>query len=546
VLGFLLAVLAAVGFEVVLRYRREAAEAPESRQRMSRAYAAGIWAFAAGSAIAVYLAARRIADTENAGRAAGDPGLVPYLNGQALIAIALIAVAAACVGWLWFGPRNTDRQRRLRTIAAAGLPILVAGQAIAFVGAYYPRTPRENFYPTTPTQEFLAAHLGHARYFGADGAIYGSVDVGARLRSLHGHGFIENGLAELVETLPGKQFSNPSTAILSAPAGGAAVQSSVLDRAAVDYYVAPPEEQPFGPVRTEAFEGSPIRARAGQLLESTIALTGPVRGIGVVPLSYGDAKPTDARLSVTLRDASGEVISSGVRTGASLQAGVPWVVPLAGESVKRDAPLTAEVVVEGATGLELGRHAGRPAVSVVSPARDGLKLVYANETVIYERSSALPRARWAATSRVVPDGDIRLQLLGYGRVPPNEVVLSRPGPAAEGKPADVVWEHDGLSEMVLRVRAQGAGYLVLADAIQSGWKATVDGQPVDLVPADHAFVGVNVPAGEHVVRVWYPNPLLGVGMWISFGTVLVLLGVAYLPRGVRWVRRRTHPDIAAV
>jgi hypothetical protein len=537
VLGFLVAVLASVGFEVVLRMRRESRHAIEPLARRTRfGYSAGVWVCSAGAAVVVYIAARRLAGAENAGRGEGDPSLVPYVNHEALAGLALMLLAGVTIAWLWFARRRaTGPHRALRLTATAVIPLLVAGQALAFVSSYWPRTERENFYPSTPTQEFLAANLGHSRYYGADGAIYGSVDVAARIRSLHGHGFVDRSLAELVETLPGEQFTVPPTAIVSDSYGGVAATRPVLDRAAVSHYVVPPEVRPFGSLTEDPATGPPIPVRPGQTVTWSVPVTGPVRGIGVVASSLGDAAPSGASLTVVLRDAAGVVVSAGTRTGDELTVGTPWIVPLTGESLPRESIASAEITVRGVPGLELDAHDSRPALAVVSPVEDGLKLVYANETVIYERATALPRARWAAASRVVTDRQERINLLGYNRLQGDEVVLSAPGPAAQGKPGEVTWVTDGMDEMVLSVRAEGAGYLVLADAIRNGWKVAVDGQPATLVAADHAFAAVAVPVGTHTVRLWYPSPFVGPGMWITLGAALGLGLAAGAPA---WRRRR--------
>jgi hypothetical protein len=117
----------------------------------------------------------------------------------------------------------------------------------------------------------------------------------------------------------------------------------------------------------------------------------------------------------------------------------------------------------------------------------------------------------------------RVNLLASGAVRPDQVVLSAPGPVADGRPALVTWVDDGLDEMVLRVDAEGTGYLVLADAIQHGWQVTVDGVAAPLVAADHAFVAVALGKGAHIVRFVYPPPWQGTGAGITFATVIVLL-----------------------
>jgi hypothetical protein len=83
------------------------------------------------------------------------------------------------------------------------------------------------------------------------------------------------------------------------------------------------------------------------------------------------------------------------------------------------------------------------------------------------------------------------------------------------------------------VKAQGAGYLVLADAIQSDWRVSVDGVRANLVPADHAFVAVAVPKGAHTIRFYDPQPWAGPGIWISGVTMLFIVAL-FTPLGLRW------------
>jgi len=173
---------------------------------------------------------------------------------------------------------------------------------------------------------------------------------------------------------------------------------------------------------------------------------------------------------------------------------------------------------------------------VVSPTADNLKLVYAQESTIYQRTTALPRARWASSTVVTQSPPARVAQLAQG-LSPSEVVLNAPGPAADGAPAEVTWVDDGLNQMVLHVQAQGAGYLVLADAIQTGWRVTVDGSPAHLVPADHAFAAVAVGPGSHTVRFYYPGPLRGAGAWISALTALALLAAITWDRWRQWVAK---------
>jgi hypothetical protein len=53
----------------------------------------------------------------------------------------------------------------------------------------------------------------------------------------------------------------------------------------------------------------------------------------------------------------------------------------------------------------------------------------------------------------------------------------------------------------IRARFEGPGFVVLADAYDDDWRATVDGQPTTVYPTDYLLRGVAVPAGDHVVEL---------------------------------------------
>lgn len=80
--------------------------------------------------------------------------------------------------------------------------------------------------------------------------------------------------------------------------------------------------------------------------------------------------------------------------------------------------------------------------------------------------------------------------------------------------------------MRFTVDADGDGYLVIADTLADGWTAELDGEPVQLLSADHAFKAVAVPEGTHDVRLRYRPRSLLYGTWISTATASLLLGVA--------------------
>jgi hypothetical protein len=111
-----------------------------------------------------------------------------------------------------------------------------------------------------------------------------------------------------------------------------------------------------------------------------------------------------------------------------------------------------------------------------------------------------------------------------------------PAPASTaGDRVDVT--EAGQTSVEVRVTTSVRSLLVLADPWYPGWRVTVDGQRADLLRADHAFRGVVVPAGEHVVRFSYVDRRLQVGAGLA---ALAILGLALTPLAARLRLRRRH------
>jgi len=68
------------------------------------------------------------------------------------------------------------------------------------------------------------------------------------------------------------------------------------------------------------------------------------------------------------------------------------------------------------------------------------------------------------------------------------------------------------------VHSERATVVVIAQAHYPCWRAFVDGKPVTLWRANHAFQAVAVPAGSHHVRLVYRDNWFALGCVISIAT----------------------------
>jgi hypothetical protein len=111
--------------------------------------------------------------------------------------------------------------------------------------------------------------------------------------------------------------------------------------------------------------------------------------------------------------------------------------------------------------------------------------------------------------------------------------------------ADIAWldvagvAHDatnGPGTLTIRRRKLGfsidasmehEGFVVISEEAWKGWRAYVDGHPAKIVRANHAFLGVFVPAGKHTIRLTYLPQSFVIGRAITFGTLaMIVLAIA--------------------
>lgn len=439
VLGLLVALLAAVGFEAVMRRHRSGGLArPRTTGGTAGTNGPTRWGAARTSAFVWPWTAWGSAGTSGRPRwgAAGTSGRVwawtvwgvAGVGGLVVVVVAwpvdsvvglltglvFLAAAGGCLWLAWWGRRR---------IALAGMSLLMAGQALVFAVPFWAHADRATFYPRTVVHEFLAANLGTDRYASPVDTLLPGESSLHRLRALTGHGFADRRLGELVEALPGRQFRDPPTLPSLVPRAPV-VTSPILDRLSVRYYVA--------------------------------ATTDPL----------------------------------------------------------------------------------------IDEPDDGLRVVMTEPAVVYQRERVLPRLRWAGTAVVEPDRDRRLAMLADGDLGRDEVLLDAAtgGSSGAGAVLDVV--EDRAEAIEVRVAADGAGHLVVADALRTGWRVSVDGEPAELVAADHALSAVRVDAGTHTVRLTYTTPGNGAGTCLSAATGAFLCALIIVER---FSRRRqyatTHTDV---
>jgi Bacterial membrane protein YfhO len=171
-------------------------------------------------------------------------------------------------------------------------------------------------------------------------------------------------------------------------------------------------------------------------------------------------------------------------------------------------------------------------------------LVLAAEGVeVYENTRAFSRAFLVGKGRVTPDWPTMLGVMADATFDPSREVLLEAEPEGGAPNADAgslgvaTVTRRSATRVVVEASASERCILVLSDAYYPGWRATVDGDPVELFPAYCAFRGVVLPAGEHVIEYTYSPWSFRMGLAVSITACLGSLAAAW----PLLHRRRTAP-----
>ncbi len=521
--GFFVAVLAAIGFD---RLQRQ--PAPTDRRRWWSEVVG--WIVAITGAVLVVRAVDVSFDHEL--RYTRHVLIGPTAAGVCTLLVAMLLAA-----------NRVARRERLRTVLLALVLVIATAESTAFARGFWPRSARRDFYPVTSVHRYLQSQSGQGdRYVALGPVMLAGTNVYYGLASPTGHGFTLPPWMDLLRTVDPKVQLSPTYTSYPAALSAAGISSPIFDRLAVRWILTEPGAALFGETQASApVSGAPGRITLAANGSATFAVTpGPLRG---VVLSFV-AAPTDvvgpgkaSWLHVDLLDDTGRTITSNRRR---LDPGIgtgPFSVALAAQEAGVRAR-SARVRIEGPAVVTLATTGGAPTASVVRPADDGLRLVFAAGANVWERTTAQPRVRWATNVAVESNHDRRLARLASTREP-GTVVLDHAVPAVSGAGARIRASSPDAESRRITVDADGSGYVVVADSFARGWVATVDGHTVPIETADHALGAVRVSAGHHVVVLVYRPVHQRLGFLLAGGAVVVLVGCVVIDRRRRKRRGRT-------
>jgi hypothetical protein len=164
---------------------------------------------------------------------------------------------------------------------------------------------------------------------------------------------------------------------------------------------------------------------------------------------------------------------------------------------------------------------------------------------LYEVEGSEPRVSVVSDWREVRDGAEALAAIREdGFVPGARAVVeghpdladpSQPGGAA----GSATYREAAPEDVSITASATAPSIVVVRNAWDGGWSATVDGRPAPVLRTDYFLQGVQIPAGTHEIRLTYRDPMIGRGLALS---ALVWLGwlVALFAAWIEPRRRRSR------
>ncbi|MCE9594497.1 MAG: hypothetical protein K8S98_09910 [Planctomycetes bacterium] len=144
---------------------------------------------------------------------------------------------------------------------------------------------------------------------------------------------------------------------------------------------------------------------------------------------------------------------------------------------------------------------------------------------VFENPSALPRAFVPKRVECVADSKTRLARLADPGFDPRALAFvehptSTPIDAANGR---VSFVRDDATNVELDVELDTPGLVVLTDTWYPGWHARVGERELEILRADHAFRGVELPAGKSRLAFTYEPESFRSGLRLAAGALVGLV-----------------------
>ncbi len=147
--------------------------------------------------------------------------------------------------------------------------------------------------------------------------------------------------------------------------------------------------------------------------------------------------------------------------------------------------------------------------------------LFLEDVHLFAVPDALPQAYVVGGSRIATDAEAGRLLVDPSFDPRREVVLAAgtpgaPAPSFSGRARITQWRPD---RVTVEAQLSAPGYVVLVEAHDPGWRATVDGRPAEVARANVGFRAVAAGTGTHQVVFTYRPRAAVIGLGVSVATL---------------------------
>ena len=195
-----------------------------------------------------------------------------------------------------------------------------------------------------------------------------------------------------------------------------------------------------------------------------------------------------------------------------------------------DADRVRVLAASGVDYLLLERDVEPAALELLEPL--GSQPTPGGRTRLYRLRNRAPEVRFAGRVEGSDSLNEALERILDPRFDPRtDTVLAGPRPETTGAGGEVEVLASDAESLAVRVSATGSGALVVQRTFLPLYRATVDGRPAPLVAADLHRLAVDLPAGDHEVRIAVDRRPFRRSLWLALAGLLALVG------GSLWWRR---------
>jgi hypothetical protein len=150
-----------------------------------------------------------------------------------------------------------------------------------------------------------------------------------------------------------------------------------------------------------------------------------------------------------------------------------------------------------------------------------------NGSNVYKFNDYSPRASIVGNHVISATDEETFEIIqSPGFNPDSTVILHKDGEylgGGRGTVEIISWEPQNYT---MNVQMQGDGFLVLSEAwYPPGWRASLDGEEVPLLQANHTFQAIEVPNGVHQVIVDFSSTTFSRGLALSRGLFYLMIAL---------------------